>query len=166
MVVGGNSLQKKLLNNLLLPINQKMPLRDVARIGRGGGPAVLQIQNDVGIRPVEDADLNIHRLLQNFGDWVVCCSVEGVVRRLFCRGESHLEACKVPRCKTGALRYTPSTQPFEKHSPLPSLSSTLRGPPAATGIGEGRSLTSMTNASTPVLEYLHWNSNLGKKHHQ
>lgn len=58
---------------------------------------------------------------------------------------------------------SPSLHPFEWHSPLPSFSSTVRGPVAAMGIGGGRSLTSMIRASTAVPEYRHWNSSLKKQ---
>lgn len=47
---------------------------------------------------------------------------------------------------------SPSLQPFLLHSPLPSLSSTLKGPEAATDTGGGRLLTSMTRASTALAE--------------
>ncbi len=49
------------------------------------------------------------------------------------------------------------------HWPLASLSSTLRGPGAATGGGGGTALTSITRASTEVPEYLHWKRSLDNR---
>ncbi len=57
----------------------------------------------------------------------------------------------------------PSAHPLVTHCPLASLSSTLRGPGAATGGGGGTVLTSITRASTDVPEYLHWKRSLDNK---
>lgn len=71
-----------------IPVNQKVPLWQAVRIGVGSGPAVLQVQDKVWIRPLQDVHLNIDRFPQHFSDWIVCWSVEGAVRCLFCNQNS------------------------------------------------------------------------------
>lgn len=73
---------------LNIPVNQKVPLRQAVRIGGGSGPAVLQVQDDVWVRPLQDVHLNIDWFPQDFSDWVVFWSVEGAVRCLFCNQNS------------------------------------------------------------------------------
>lgn len=54
------------------------------RVGGGSGPAVLQVEDEVGIRPLHDVHLDVDWFPQHFGDRVVCWSVEGGVRGVFC----------------------------------------------------------------------------------
>lgn len=54
-----------------IPIEQKVPLWQALRIWGGGGPAVLKVEDDVWISPLQETDLNIDRLPQHFSDRVV-----------------------------------------------------------------------------------------------
>lgn len=72
----------------LVPVNQKVPLWQAERIWGGCGPAVLQVQDDVWVWPLQDPHLNIHWFPEHFGDWVVCWSVEGAIRCLFYKHKS------------------------------------------------------------------------------
>lgn len=69
---------------LNLPVNKNVPLWQAVRIGVRSGPAVLQVQDYVWIRPLQDVHLHIDWLPQHFSDRIVCWSVKGAVRCLFC----------------------------------------------------------------------------------
>lgn len=135
------------------------------RIRRRCGPALLQVEDDVRVGSFHQVYLNKDLLPQHFEDWILCWCVEGAVGTFVCKKASRqpVTICCSNPTLLHFLCCSPSLQPFEWHSPLPSFSSTLRGPVAAMGIGGGRSLTSMIRASTAVPEYQHWNSSLKKE---
>lgn len=60
-----------------VPINQEVPLWQAQRIGARRGPAVLQVQDDVWVFPLQESHLNIHWFPEHFSDWVVFWSVVG-----------------------------------------------------------------------------------------
>lgn len=66
-------------------MNQKVPLWQAVRTRGGSGPAVLQVQDDVWIRPLQDVHFNIDWFPQHFSDRVVVRRVEGAIRCLFCK---------------------------------------------------------------------------------
>lgn len=71
--------------HILVPVNEKVPLWEAERIWVRCGPAVLQVQDYVWVCSLQEAHLNIHGFPEHFGDRVVCWSVEGAIRCLFCK---------------------------------------------------------------------------------
>lgn len=69
---------------LLLPINQQVPLRNTVRVGVRSCPASSKSQDEVGISPLQHSDLNVHRIPEHFCDGVVGINVEGAVGDVLC----------------------------------------------------------------------------------
>lgn len=44
---------------------------------------MLQVQDQVWVRALQEGHLDVDWFPQDFGDWVVCLVVEGAVRRIF-----------------------------------------------------------------------------------
>lgn len=91
------------------------------RVWGSCGPAVLQVQNDIWVRPLQETHFYKNWFPQHFGDWVICCSVEGAVchhicnKRLQLSGQEtrpqtslhhshlpHIPSCDIVLCRVGA----------------------------------------------------------------
>ncbi len=145
------------------PIDQKVPLRETEWIGGRCCPAMFQHQDNVGVSPLHNVHLNIHRLPEDFCDRIISVTVVGCVGLIPWGTPLGFNQTHIWKALGRHNKTVPSAQPLVTHWPLASLSSTLRGPGAATGGGGGTALTSITRASTEVPEYLHWKRSLDNR---
>lgn len=72
------------------PVDQQVPLRQAGGTGGGGGPAVPQVQGDVGVGAFHHVHLDVNGLPQHLADGIVLWGVEGVVGHLLCGHDSSL----------------------------------------------------------------------------
>ncbi len=144
----------------LSPIDQKVPLGETEWTGGWCCPTTSQCQDNVGVSPLHNAHLNIDRLPEDFCDRIISITVVGHVGLITWGTPPGFNQNQVWNALGRQDKALPSAQPLVTHWPLASLSSTLRGPGAATGGGGGTELTSTTRASTEVPENLHWKRSL------
>lgn len=68
-----------------VPANEEVPLWQAVRVRGRSGPAVLQVEDDVWVRSLNNAHFHIDWFPQHFSDRVVCWGVKGAIRCFLCK---------------------------------------------------------------------------------